>query len=354
MPQRCVTVLHVLPIRSLGRGSQLLLYPHSRWFTPETGRPCLALPTKKVRNFSKEPSTFDHALEQTLAAVLREDLGSVVENPVVQRGLPSSTLQMLSPTRREPTTYTIVPVPVWIDPRYHEALRARVQGKWLSAGQALRQPSLSPTARCLLERADVLGLAKTASQEIAADEWTRRLLDALRGDRGSFGQLLEDMKPWLISRLRACSLTNGLFLIPEDVEDALQDAAVNALSHLDRFDPGQGTAGGWLWVITRNCAVTLLRRRTVRRATSLLPEDGRPGCAVPAVECDPAMLAERREEVRAARRRLERALATVDRKVRRAWELRFVHGKPYAEIARELRQPLGTIATWIFRLKKAI
>jgi RNA polymerase sigma factor (sigma-70 family) len=39
-----------------------------------------------------------------------------------------------------------------------------------------------------------------------------------------------------------------------DPEDLAQEAMVRALEHLDRFDPGRGTAEAWLWRIVLNLA----------------------------------------------------------------------------------------------------
>jgi RNA polymerase sigma-70 factor (ECF subfamily) len=136
------------------------------------------------------------------------------------------------------------------------------------------------------------------------------------------------------------------------VDDALHDAAVNALAHLESFDPALGSAGTWLWTLTHHCAVNLLRRRTTRPTVSLFHDDGRTLCDPAGDDEDPADLAEEREDLTIARRWLDQALALCGPEVRRAWELRHDHGMQYSEIAEVMDQPVGTIATWIHRVKK--
>ncbi len=341
MVTRCVHVLHVLAAQDSNGRRRFLLYPHDRWASPESHRPLLALPAKKVVPVNHPLLAGDDPHERALAALLREDLG-VAAVPEGGRRFPPATVELLSPTRRQRTRYTLWPVLVPAADGPDAAFRHE-GGRWLTAREALRHSDLSPTARCLLERADLL----------ARDAETELFLRARGGDRRVLGTLFEQTRPWLTARLRACPQTRGLFEVPEDVEDALQDAAANALAHLHGFDPCRGTVGAWLWIITRNCAISILRRRTVRRAASLFHDDGSLRDVL-ASGPGPAALVESREELRVARRRLARALAAADAEARQAWEMRSVRGMPYAAIAEELGRPVGTIATWIFRLKAAI
>jgi RNA polymerase sigma-70 factor (ECF subfamily) len=317
--------------------------------------PFLAVPTKKIAADPLSPTIDGSALRHALAAVLREDLGLRVGRPSWESRLPRAAVEMCSPAQRVPTTYAIWPVVVPVDPVQHDALRARLGGEWLTEREALRRPYLSPTARCVLERGELLACRPAAAEAtaggarlLAADDWTLRLLAARAGDGAAFGAVFEEMKPWLRARLRACACTSALR--PDEVEDVLQDGALNALRHLRRFDPCRGSAATWLRTLTHHAAVTLLRRRG-RVVVSLGHEDG-PGGDVADDAGDPAVLSQRREEFVLARRRLEQALLMCGARVRRAWTLRHVEHRPYAAIAAEMGQPLGTIATWIHRVKR--
>jgi RNA polymerase sigma factor (sigma-70 family) len=155
-----------------------------------------------------------------------------------------------------------------------------------------------------------------------------------------------------LRRLRGCHSTAALFEVWEDVEDALANAAASALAHLARFDETRGTADAWLWILTRNAAVSILRHRgrwytagsgpVSASVIDLLVED----------RYNPAALAEYEDDLRDARARIARALPAADPVARQAWELRFIQEKSYAAISEELGVPVGTLATWFHRLKK--
>jgi RNA polymerase sigma-70 factor (ECF subfamily) len=179
--------------------------------------------------------------------------------------------------------------------------------------------------------------------------WTGYLRRAQQGEPHQFGRLAAEMEPWLRGRLRRCAATAALFRDREDVRDALQEAFLRAWRALHAYDSARGSAGAWVWAIARNCAVEFLRRRR-RRALSFderrdSPLEG-PGPDRP----DGAAA----EAARAVRHVLDRALAARKRDVRRAWDCRFDRGMTYAEIARELGVPPGTVATWIHRVKAAV
>jgi RNA polymerase sigma-70 factor (ECF subfamily) len=184
----------------------------------------------------------------------------------------------------------------------------------------------------------------------AARRWTEFLLRARRGDGEAFAALAREMTPWLSLRLRRCEATQPLFRHAEDVEDALADAFAALWQKRGLYDATRAGATTWVWLLTRNAAVNVLRDRSRRRAVSL---DGRPDRAAEPADRGPGPwhALERADEARAARRLLDRALAGASDGVRRAWELRFRDGKGYAEIARQLGVPRGTVATWLRRLK---
>jgi RNA polymerase sigma-70 factor (ECF subfamily) len=181
-------------------------------------------------------------------------------------------------------------------------------------------------------------------------EWLRR---AAGGDRLSFVRLAAELKPYWLARLRASSCTRELFRIPQDVEDALHDALLAVWEKRATFDP-QGNAVAWLWVICRNGAVNILRRRSRHRAAGLHDRDGRLIADVAIDRAHPAALASNAEETRQMRSRVARALRAVEPRVRRAWRLRFKEGQPYAAIAHRLGVPQGTIATWLHRFKQGL
>jgi DNA-directed RNA polymerase specialized sigma24 family protein len=73
------------------------------------------------------------------------------------------------------------------------------------------------------------------------------------GDETALRELFTRHAPWLAARLRAA-------LPAADVEDALQETFLAVWRGAVSYRP-QGTPQAWMWVIARNQAALLLRRR---------------------------------------------------------------------------------------------
>lgn len=126
-------------------------------------------------------------------------------------------------------------------------------------------------------------------------------------------------------------------------EDVTQEIFVRLWRRPDRFDPSRGRFVSWLLSVTRNRAVDEVRSRGRRRRLATDPPEAAEGSADPDARDDPAASA-LVEEDRAA---VRRALAVLPSEQRHAIELAYFGGLTQSEIARELRQPLGTIKTRI-------
>src|SRR5579862_8830178 len=101
------------------------------------------------------------------------------------------------------------------------------------------------------------------------------------GDDTALRELFTRHAPWLTARLRAA-------LPPPDVEDVLQETFLAVWRGARGYRP-DGRAQAWLWVIARNQAALLLRRRGP--VTAPLAE------APPAAGLDPADAALARAEI---------------------------------------------------------
>jgi RNA polymerase sigma-70 factor (ECF subfamily) len=351
-PRRINTVHLLVPRRSNGV-VQFLFAPHPRW-RDAAGRPMLALPAKKFHGrLSAAGQT--RRLDDALAGILRDDFGLPDGPAPARQRLGRVQTHLVSPAQRTPTHYSIAPVLARIPAIRHACVARRIQGEWLTPGDALRQEVLSPTARLVLEHsAEVCEALSRPPEPLLGSERNRaltaQLLLAQDGDLDAFGSLLEEMKPHLRALLGGCSWTRALARCADDVEDVLHEAAVRALEHLHIFDPKRGTALAWMWSITRNCAISGLRKQT--QAAHFLKEAARTGGWPAGVSLDPAVLAESREELALARTRLATALQAADPIGQLIWQMRFDDGLTYAMIAATLNLPVGTIATWIHRLRK--
>lgn len=126
----------------------------------------------------------------------------------------------------------------------------------------------------------------------------------------------------------------------EDAWDAAQEALIRAYQGLRSFrgDAGFGT---WLYRITVNAALDVVRRRPPR-AHDLDPM----GIAAD----DPALEAARRD----VQRRIHQAIAALPPGQRAAVVLRDVQGLSYEEIARIQQVPVGTVRSRLARARETL
>ena len=133
----------------------------------------------------------------------------------------------------------------------------------------------------------------------------------------------------------------------EDALDVAQDALLRFFATLDRFQE-ERPVRPYLLRIVRNRVMDLWRRRRLRRAESLddgeLPRqivDERPG---------PEETASRAE----LRRRVWRAVSALPPAKREILVLRDYHDLAYAEIAKVLAIPIGTVMSRLHAARKAL
>jgi RNA polymerase sigma-70 factor (ECF subfamily) len=165
------------------------------------------------------------------------------------------------------------------------------------------------------------------------------LIAAIAGGDGgdtALRELFTRHAPWLAARLRAA-------LPPDDVEDVLQETFIAVWKGARRYQ-SRGTAPNWLWVIARNQAALLLRKRGQPPAP-LPGEAAGPGT-------DPAEAALARAELAAA---AAVALGGPDRAgEREVWRLLYVEDRPVAEVAELTGVPEGTVKSRAHRARRLL
>jgi RNA polymerase sigma-70 factor (ECF subfamily) len=133
----------------------------------------------------------------------------------------------------------------------------------------------------------------------------------------------------------------------DDAMDLAQEAMLRFFSTLDRFQTDRAVRP-WLFTIVRNLARDFWRRGKLRRHQSLdenVPDLSR-ALADPAANPEQNTLAEER------RRRLWRVLSQLAVEKREILVLRDFHDLSYAEIARILRIPIGTVMSRLHAARK--
>ena len=165
------------------------------------------------------------------------------------------------------------------------------------------------------------------------------LITALaHGDDTALRELFTRHAPWLAARLRA-------ILPAADVEDVLQESFLAVWRGARRYRP-EGSAGGWLWGITRRQAALWLRRRG---------PDAVPLAALEALACpggqpadDPAETAVSRAELAAA----VRALGPEGSTAQEVWRLMYLEDRPVTEVAGLMGVPEGTVKSRAHRVRQ--
>ena len=158
------------------------------------------------------------------------------------------------------------------------------------------------------------------------------------GDDTALRQLFDRNAPWLAARLRKA-------LPSDDVEDVLQETFLAVWKNAGTYQP-RGAPAAWLWVIARNQAAMLLRKR------------GQPPVPLPSDEigetapsADPAEAVLARAELAAATQALSGADRHAEREV---WQLLYVEDRPVAEVAELTGVPEGTVKSRAHRARRLL
>jgi RNA polymerase sigma factor (sigma-70 family) len=129
----------------------------------------------------------------------------------------------------------------------------------------------------------------------------------------------------------------------EDAEDLTQEVFIKVFRTLKSYDPAQAKFGTWVNRIARNHLVDHYRRTRADRMTSTLDEQ------LPITDhsqgADPASEVESRER----RETIQAGLSRLSPDLREAVILRDLQDLDYAEIARILEVPEGTVKSRINR-----
>jgi RNA polymerase sigma-70 factor (ECF subfamily) len=160
------------------------------------------------------------------------------------------------------------------------------------------------------------------------------------GDDRALRELFARHAPWLAARLRT-------ILPAAEVEDVLQESFLAIWRGARGYRP-VGSAGGWLWTITRRQAALWLRRRgPAELSLTAVADDGafRPdGGAVG----DPAEAAVFQAELAAA----VRALGPAGSATQEVWQLMYVEDRTVTEVAGLLGIPEGTVKSRAHKVRQ--
>lgn len=163
---------------------------------------------------------------------------------------------------------------------------------------------------------------------------------AQKGDQSAFEQLLDRyQKPVYHQALRMVGN-------PEDAADVTQEVFIKVWKHLPSFRGESGFAT-WLYRLTDNTAIDLLRREKKRRGDSSL-DDEESFCVLPA---DPAPTPHQAAEQKELQQAVADGLRQLSEEHRQVLVMREINGLSYEEIGDILGLTAGTVKSRIARAR---
>jgi RNA polymerase sigma factor (sigma-70 family) len=163
------------------------------------------------------------------------------------------------------------------------------------------------------------------------------------GDRAAFEQLYKRTGGHLFAVVLRIQRDRG------QAEDLLQEIYVAVWKSAGGFDAARSQPLTWLTHIARNRAIDSLRRAQTQPQTESLTrdddDDGREDDRLPDDSPGPLQLLGAASE----RRELQRCMEQLSPNQRQSVALAFFDGLSHAEVAEHLREPLGTVKSWVRR-----
>jgi RNA polymerase sigma-70 factor, ECF subfamily len=161
-----------------------------------------------------------------------------------------------------------------------------------------------------------------------------------RGDRGAFARLYETTSPKLFG------IAIRMLRREDLAEEVVQECYVSIWKNARTYTAALSAPMTWMTSIVRNRCLDSLRRPRLEVSLARDEETGDdPLEAVPSEEPEPLEMLQRSSDANA----LATCLAALDARMRQAIVLAYFEGMSHSELASHMRQPLGTVKTWIRR-----
>jgi RNA polymerase sigma factor (sigma-70 family) len=190
----------------------------------------------------------------------------------------------------------------------------------------------------------------------APQDWSERSRDLARllalaglGDRAAFAKLYDRTSAHLFAVVLRINRDRS------QAEDILQDVYVKVWRSAKSFDAAQSQPLTWLTSIARNGAIDSLRRKQTQPQIQSFAANTGPGDdpgddkdfydTVVDDAAGPLELLSQMTEARA----LSLCMKGLNPQQRQCVALAFYDGLSHAEVAEQLRQPLGSVKSWVRR-----
>ncbi|NBD20744.1 sigma-70 family RNA polymerase sigma factor [Aquabacterium fontiphilum] len=189
-------------------------------------------------------------------------------------------------------------------------------------------------------------MSMTGSDPSARQQHLAALLSRVAlGDTAAFEALYRSTSAHLLGLILRIQPDRAL------AEDVLQEVYVNIWRAAQSFNPALSQASTWLNSVARNRAIDSLRRRQADVATVSHVTHGDDDeetdmlSAMPSNDPGPLDLLEQASSAMA----LQGCMDNLSRDQRQSIALAYYQGLSHNEVADQLRQPLGTVKSWVRR-----
>jgi RNA polymerase sigma-70 factor, ECF subfamily len=159
------------------------------------------------------------------------------------------------------------------------------------------------------------------------------------GDQTAFGEFYE------VTSSHLYGVALRILRDPPAAEEILQEAYVNVWHHAGSYEVAKSQPLTWLTSIVRNRCLDQLRRREIETVTMTSDDDDAPVYDLPSDAMTPAQMLLAGAEALSVRTCVD----ALDAGPRQAIALAFYQGMSHADLANHLREPLGTVKSWVRR-----
>ena len=175
-------------------------------------------------------------------------------------------------------------------------------------------------------------LLPTANREVSPDATLVHKL--LQRDVGAFEQLYDRHSGAVYGLVLRILLQAGT------AEEVVQDVFLQLWRNAAQYDSARGPFVPWLFTLARNRALDTLRLKSERqRRREVQTEELPPVTSAP--EYEKQLDEKRRAE------RVRALMGSLHPQQKKAIELAYFEGLSHTEIAKSLKEPLGTVKSWI-------
>jgi len=192
----------------------------------------------------------------------------------------------------------------------------------------------------------IKGVALNQRKLDSRAEDSRLIAAAIAGDQNAYRTLMKKYHDPI------CNLLYRMIREKDEVEDLTQEAFIKAFQSLSSFNE-EFAFSTWLFKIATNNCIDYIRKRKLQTFSIDKPIESSEGdysFEIPdsTYEPDRDLIARQRTKL------LDQAIKSLPAKYRTVILMRHSEEKDYAEIAKELRLPIGTVKAHIFRAREML